>query len=158
MKKLTVIALAIILLASCRMPEGMPQYKEAFMNRNDYCLLAGSKEMIDFSSGEPQASYNPTTKIYRCSALSYTVYESDSSALETVEEYYNVILSANISGTVGQKISSCKIILHTDALQTTKEPSQCGEIEVVKVVDDKAWLWSESLQWGLVVKFAAKQP
>ena len=146
MKKFVSICAVCLALASssCSGPYAPSAFTE-FENRKSVCFMVGHKEMIDFSSGEIQYSFNNTRHQFRAGCAITLKDESSGGSLELVREYYVLNLEA-VPADTGQKIKG-KATLCTASITRDYE----AEFEVIKKENSLFWLWDDKLKLGVVI-------
>lgn len=146
MKRTIIYAIILMLaLTSCKGP-ALPVYDALFLEHTDVAIVVGKKEMIDFSSGLSQASYNPTTFRFRVGLAEQQPDRSTGLTVETVTDFFVLDLSA-MPAEQGQKLTG-KLQLVTTSLARSYT---INDMQVLKKEDGKAWLWDDKLKLGVVV-------
>ena len=142
--------LLLPVLCSCKGQKGIP-YEENFTAHNDICVVVGQREMIDFSEGNLQSEYNPVTHVFRGGVGLVQEDKGSGMQVETVQEYFVVVLDANPSA-VGDQLKG-SLILRSSSLNRVYTAS----FKVVKLTETLAWLWDDNIKLGAVVKVGAEQ-
>lgn len=144
-----VAALAAMAVAvSCNGPETLSD-EETFAEMTDVCILVGYKQMIDFSKGDLQYSFNNTKNIYRAGVTQTQRDEAEGIDVQTVQEYY-VLRTEKPLGEAGEAVAG-QLVLCSGALSSGMRSYDIKDGKVLKTGDGLVWIWDSEIHLGLVV-------
>lgn len=138
------------MLVSCKAPYRTP-YEEVLDSRSDVCILVGSRDMIDFTYGPVQTSFNPVKHSYRAGVCLLKQDSGSDSWVEVMEEYFSLMLDAEPKAADEQVGGT--LYLRTVSLSRSYE----AKFKVRKVEKGLAWLWDDTLKLGVVVRCGAPE-
>ena len=148
MKKAAVITASLAILLACQGPK-TPGPLELFDNRDDICVVVGSKDMIDFGTEAPQYSYNPVKHIFRAGLPIIKKDSITNADIELVEQYFVLVLDAEpssngsaVNGTLSLKSNTIKSGFRTYTVQ----------MQVRKRSENLVWLWDDTKKIGVISK------
>lgn len=143
----TILAMAFA-LGACKGPQEPSDY-EIFQAREDVCFMVGYKDMIDFSQGNLQFSYNPMKNIYRAGISVVMMDESSGLEVEIGQQYFVLQLEAgNLE--VGSAVKG-KIQLCSDKLANGSRSYTLTDAKLIKADLSKLWIWDDNLRLGMIV-------
>lgn len=148
MRRIAYIAVLLLLVCSCKAPV-VPSDQDVFAGRTDVCLMVGYKDMIDFSAGDLQYSFNNSKHIYRAG---FTASQDDASTgqvVQTVQQYYVLKVDEPL-GEAGSAVKG-NLVLCSPAISSGQRTYSIKEGTVLKADDTQVWIWDPSLHLGVVV-------
>lgn len=143
-----VAALAMLAL-SCKAPY-TPSDQEVFSKMENVGVMVGYKEMIDFSTGNLQYSYNPSTHVYRGGVC---VKQEDANTGNTVEtvQYYFVLCLDREPGEADSELGG-SMILCSNTIAAGTRSYDLKSAKVLKRNDSLIWIWDSALHLGVVIR------
>ncbi len=149
MKRFAYIAVLMLSVCSCKAPV-VPSDQEVFADRTDVCIMVGYKNMIDFSSGDMQYSFNESKHIYRAGVTLSQDEASTGQVVQTVQQYY--VLHAN--GPIGEVGSSVtgNLVLCSPSISSGQRTYAIKEGTVLKADASQVWVWDPALHLGVIIR------
>lgn len=151
MKRYIILAAVFCLaLFSCKGPS-TPSDQEIFLQKESMCLMVGYKEMIDFSAGELQFSYNDTKHIYRAGVTVSQPDQNSGATVQTVQNYYVLRLEA-APGDEGSEVRGV-LTLCSPTISSGIRTYDLKNATVLKTDASQVWIWDPELHLGVIVRY-----
>lgn len=144
-------ALCAFCVLGCKAPY-TPSDKTLFEEREDISISVGYKQMIDFSAENLQYSFNPDKAIFRAGV---SVSQMDASTGYEVEvaQHFFVLKLDNPLGALDSDVTGT-LYLTTDKLAAGSRSYTIKNGKVIKLSENKVWIWDDVLRLGVVVAVA----
>lgn len=144
-----VCTLAVALLSSCKGPY-VPEDYVAFLEREDVCMIVGYKDMVDFTKGDLQYSFNPAKHIYRAGVTNTQFDASAGIEVQTVQQYF-ILQAGEPLGEKDAKVTG-SVVLCSPTISSGQRTYKLKEAVILKAEDNKVWVWDPSLHLGMVIR------